>query len=142
MLRRHSIAMLAVAALGLFATAPAHAGGTAGAVGVKKTANVKIQNVGTIPTYVVIVPQGLATPVTVRDAKRLGAILLGASSRPIFYPVPSGGGTIAVIDATLVPPTGVLPPPSATVNYSVGRGKIAYARIFSPGPTVAIVPRY
>ena len=47
-----------------------------------------------------------------------------------------------MIDATLVPPTGVLPPPSDTVNYSVGRGKIAYARIFSPGPTVAIVPRY
>ena len=92
MLRRHSIAVLAVATLGFFATAPAHAGGTGGAVGVKKTANVKIQNVGTIPSSVVIVPHGLAPPVTVRDAKRLGAILLGASSRQIFYPVPSGGG--------------------------------------------------
>lgn len=141
MLRRHLPAVLAAVALG-FLAAPAQAGGTGGAVGVKKTANVKIQNVGTIPTYVVVVPPGFSPPVTVADAKRLGAILLGPGSRPIFYPVPSGTGEIAVIDATLVPKTGVLPPPSDTTTYSVGSGKIAYARIFSPGPTVAIVPKY
>ena len=142
MLRRNLIACLAVVALGFLVASPAQAGATAGAVGVKKTANVKLQNVGAIATYVVIVPQGLPTPITVADAKRLGAVLLAPSSRAIFYPVPSGNGTIAVIDATNVPPTGLLPPPDDTANYSVKKGTIAYAKIFSPGPTVNIVPKY
>ena len=89
MLRRNLIACLAVVALGFLVASPAQAGATAGAVGVKKTANVKLQNVGAIATYVVIVPQGLPTPITVADAKRLGAVLLAPSSRAIFYPVPS-----------------------------------------------------
>ncbi|MCE9629494.1 MAG: hypothetical protein K8S94_02075 [Planctomycetia bacterium] len=142
MLRRKVLAALAAVAFGCLMASPAQAGATAGAVGVKKTANVKIQNVGAIPTYVVIVPQGFAQPLTVADAKRLGAVLLGPSSRAIFYPVPSGNGTIAVIDASLVPQSGPLPPPSDTANYSVGKGRIAYAKIFSPGPTVSIVPKY
>ena len=142
MIRRHVIAALAMVAIGFLAAAPAHAGGTGGAVGVKKTANVKIQNVGTIPAYVVIVPKGFAPPATVADAKKLGGILLGPGSRAIFYPVPSGSGTIAVVDATLVPMTGWLPPPSDTADYKVGTGKIAYAKIYSPGPCVKIVPKY
>lgn len=142
MFRRKCLAALAVVAMGFLVASTAQAGATGGAVGVKKTANVKIQNVGAIPTYVVIIPQGFATPVTVNDAKRLGAVLLAPSSRAIFYPVPSGNGTIAVIDASSVPPAGQLPPPDDTVAYSVRKGKIAYAKIFSPGPTVEIVPKY
>jgi hypothetical protein len=79
--------------------------------------------------------------VTVNDAKRLGAILRPAASAAIFYPVPAGGGTIAVIKASDVPPSGVLPPPDDTVLYTVGRGKTAYAKIYT-GPTVEIVPKY
>lgn len=142
MIRRHFLTALAVVAMGFVVAAPARAGGTGGAVGVKKTANVKIQNVGTIPTYVVIVPQGLAPPATVADAKRLGAILLAPGSRPVYYPVPSGNGAIAVINATLVPMTGPLPPPSDVEFFTVGKGKIVYAKIFSPGPTVQMVPKY
>ena len=109
MLRRNLIACLAVVALGFLVASPAQAGATAGAVGVKKTANVKIKNVGSTNTYVVVIPQGLAAPVTVNDAKRLGAIMRPANSGAIFYPVPSGNGVIAVIDAASVPSSGVLP---------------------------------
>lgn len=142
MLRRKVLAALAVVAIGFLVASPAQAGATGGAVGVKKTANVKIQNVGVIPTFVVVIPPGFGPPITVADAKRLGAVLLAPSSRAIFYPVPSGAGTIAIIDASLVPQTGLLPAPSDSVGYAVGKGKIAYAKIFSPGPTVSIVPKY
>ena len=141
MIRRHIISMLSVAALAAVTTVPAQAGGTSGAVGVKKTATIKIQNVGATDTYVVVIPNGFAPPVTVNDAKRLGAILRPAASAAIFYPVPSGGGTIAVIDAGDVPSSGVLPPPDDTVNYTVRKGKIAYAKIRT-GPTVEMVPKY
>ena len=141
MIRRHILPALALVALATLLAAPAQAGGTSGAVGVKKTANVKIQNVGSTNTYVVIIPQGFAPPVTVSDAKRLGAILRPANSGAIFYPVPSGNGLIAVIDAADVPKSGVLPPPDDTVGYSVGKGKIAYAKI-TTGPNVDIVPKY
>ena len=89
----------------------------------------------------VIIPQGFAAPITVKDAKRLGAILRPANSGAIFYPVPAGNGVIAVIDAALVPSSGVLPPPDDSVAYSVGKGKIAYAKI-TTGPIVNIVPKY
>ena len=135
MIRRHILSALAFVALAAVVAAPAHAGGTSGAVGVKKTANVKIQNVGSTNTYVVIIPQGFAAPVTVGDAKRLGAIMRPANSGAIFYPVPSGKGVIAVIDAASVPSSGVLPPPDDAVAYSVGKGKIAYAKI-TTGPHV------
>ena len=125
MIRRHILSALALVALAAVVAAPAQAGGTSGAVGVKKTANVKIKNVGSTNTYVVVIPQGLAAPVTVNDAKRLGAIMRPANSGAIFYPVPSGNGVIAVIDAASVPSSGVLPPPDDTVGYSVGKGKIA-----------------
>ena len=141
MIRRHILSALALVAFAALVAAPAQAGGTSGAVGVKKTANVKIQNVGSTNTYVVVIPQGLAPPVTVNDAKRLGAILRPANSRAILYPVPAGNGIIAVIDATSVPPSGVLPPPDDTVAYSVAKGKIAYAKI-TTGPNVNIVPKY
>lgn len=141
MIRRHILSALALVAFAALVAAPAQAGGTSGAVGVKKTANVKIQNVGSTNTYVVVIPQGFAPPVTVNDAKRIGAILRPANSRAIFYPVPAGNGIIAVIDATSVPPSGVLPPPDETVAYAVARGKIAYAKI-TTGPNVNIVPRY
>jgi len=138
MIRRHILSALALVALAAVVAAPAQAGGTSGAVGVKKTANVKIKNVGSTNTYVVVIPQGLAAPVTVNDAKRLGAIMRPANSGAIFYPVPSGNG---VIDAASVPSSGVLPPPDDTVGYSVGKGKIAYAKI-TTGPNVNIVPKY
>lgn len=138
MIRRHILSALALVALAAVVAAPAQAGGTSGAVGVKKTANVKIKNVGSTNTYVVVIPQGLAAPVTVNDAKRLGAIMRPANSGAIFYPVPSGNG---VIDAASVPSSGVLPPPDDTVGYSVGKGKIAYAKI-TTGPNVDIVPKY
>jgi hypothetical protein len=141
MIRRHILSALALVALAAVVAAPAQAGGTSGAVGVKKTANVKIKNVGSTNTYVVVIPQGLAAPVTVNDAKRLGAIMRPANSGAIFYPVPSGNGVIAVIDAASVPSSGVLPPPDDAVAYSVGKGKIAYAKI-TTGPNVDIVPKY
>ena len=137
MIRRHILSALALVALAAVVAAPAQAGGTSGAVGVKKTANVKIKNVGSTNTYVVVIPQGLA----VNDAKRLGAIMRPANSGAIFYPVPSGNGVIAVIDAASVPSSGVLPPPDDAVAYSVGKGKIAYAKI-TTGPNVDIVPKY
>lgn len=144
MIRRHLLhlfSVLALVAFGVAASAPAQAGGTAGAVGVKKTANVKIQNVGLTDTYVVVIPPGFAPPVTVSDAKRLGAILRPANSGAIFYPVPAGTGVIAVIDAAHVPVSGVLPPPDDTAVDTVGKGKIAYAKI-TTGPIVTIVPKY
>lgn len=141
MIRRMCLPMLAVAFLAAATAAPAHAGGTGGAVGVKKTATIKIQNVGATSTYVAVVPNGFAPPVTVNDAKKLGAILRPPASAAIFYPVPSGGGTIAVINAASVPMSGVLPPPDDTAVYTVGKGKTAYAKI-GTGPTVDIVPKY
>jgi hypothetical protein len=141
MIRRHILSVLALVALGAVVAAPAQAGGPSGAVGVKKTANIKIKNVGATDTYVVVVPQGLAPPITVSDAKRLGAVLRPANSAAIFYPVPSGNGVIAVIKASDVPQSGVLPPPDDAVVYSVGKGKIAYAKI-TTGPNVDIVPKY
>jgi len=141
MIRRQILSMLAVAALAAVASVPAQAGATGGAVGVKKTATIKIQNVGATDTYVVVIPQGLAFPVTVNDAKKLGAILRPAASGAIFYPVPSGNGIIAVIAAADVPISGVLPPPDDTAAYTVGKGKTAYAKIRT-GPTVDIVPKY
>jgi len=62
MIRRHILSALALVALAAVVAAPAQAGGTSGAVGVKKTANVKIKNVGSTNTYVVIIPQGFAAP--------------------------------------------------------------------------------
>lgn len=141
MIRRHLLSTLALAAIGVLLATPAQAGGTAGAVGVKKTANVKIQNVGATNTYVVVIPPGFGPPVTVNDAKRLGAIMRPASSGAIFYPVPAGTGVIAVIDAAKVPASGILPPPDDTVAYTVAKGKIAYAKI-TTGPIVTIVPKY
>jgi hypothetical protein len=141
MIRRQILSVLAVAALAAVIAVPAQAGGTSGAVGVKKTANVKIKNGGATDTYVVVIPDGFAPPVTVNDAKRLGAILRPAASAAIFYPVPAGGGTIAVINASDVPSSGILPPPDDTVNYTVGKGKIAYAKIWT-GPIVEMVPKY
>ena len=141
MIRRSMLSLLAVAALVTVAATPAHAGGTAGAVGVKKTATIKIQNVGATNTYVVVIPPGFAPPVTVNDAKRLGAIMRPANSAAIFYPVPAGAGTIAVVNAAKVPPSGLLPPPDDTVGYTVAKGKTAYAKI-TTGPVVNIVPKY
>lgn len=141
MIRRHILSALALVALAAVVAAPAQAGGPSGAVGVKKTANIKIKNVGATDTYVVVVPQGLAPPITVSDAKRLGAVLRPANSGAIFYPVPSGNGVIAVINAADVPQSGVLPLPDDAVVYSVGKGKIAYAKI-TTGPNVDIVPKY
>lgn len=141
MTRRHVLSTLAVVALAALVAAPVQAGGTAGAVGVKKTANIKIRNVGATNTYVVVIPPGFAPPVTVNDAKKLGAILRPANSAAIFYPVPAGTGTIAVINAANVPVSGVLPPPDDVVAYTVAKGKIAYAKI-TTGPFVSIVPKY
>lgn len=141
MIRRHLLPALALVAFGLLIASPVHAGGTGGAVGVKKTANVKIQNVGLTNTYVVVIPPGFGPPFTVNDAKRLGAIMRPANSGAIFYPVPAGTGVIAVIDAAKVPASGILPPPDDTVVYSVAKGKIAYAKV-TTGPIVNIVPKY
>lgn len=136
--RRHACTFLAAVALGLIIGSPAHAGGTSGAVGVKKTATVMVKNKTNTPYYLVVVPPGFNVPATVGQAKRLGAVLVnGNKSMP--YPVPAGAGTIFICDPQLVDaknPNAPLPfPPAADIGYAVARGKVANYRIVA-GPVL------
>lgn len=142
MIRRHVVTALAVVALGFAVTAPAQAGGTGGAVGVKKTANIKIKNTTGTAYYVVVVPPGFDDPNTPKQAKRLGAYLLNPG-KTVVYPVPNGNGEIGIIEADQVPPgqNDPLPSPDATQGYGVKRGGWVYAKIVG-GPSINLVPKF
>lgn len=142
MIRRHAISALAVLTVGLFIATPAHAGGTAGAVGVKKNANVKIRNNTATTYWVVIVPQGLQEPKTAYQAKRLGAYSLSANGGWVMYPVPAGGGDIYILAADLVPadPSATLPAWDAgPTPYTVSRGKTRNVNIDTGTPPEIVV---
>lgn len=139
MIRRNVIAGLAVLALGLVVAAPAEAGGTAGAVGVKKNATVKVKNDTAGSLYVLVLPESLATskkfgePGTVGWAKNLGAVLVNAGST-VNYPVPAGPGGIAWMDPELVPSSSnaFLPEPEGEIGYTVKKGKTVKKTISLP----------
>ncbi len=132
MIRRHAIAALAIAALGLVVAAPAEAGGTSGAVGVKKNANVLIKNTTKNAYYVLVVPSSLAestkfgTPGTVDWARKLGATLVNGG-KTLTYPVPAGPGGVYIWAAGSVPssPSAELPEPLDVTGYTVAKGKTA-----------------
>lgn len=144
MIRRHAIAVFAVMAVGLMVAAPAEAGGTSGAVGVKKNANVKIKNNTTTQYYVLVLPQSLVgnpkfgTPNTVGWAKKLGACLVNPGGT-VVYPVPAGPGAILLQTGTSVPsnPAATLTPIGGG-DYTVGKGKTVSKTIVSgtSGPVV------
>jgi len=121
------VAVMAILATGFLTADHAEAGG--GAVGVKKTANVKIRNTCSEAAYVWVVPKGFAEPTTVAEAKKLGAIMLPAKSGPKFYPIPAGQVKVYVAPADLVPMDGVLPPATDIHTYTVPRGGVVYAEV-------------
>jgi len=142
MIRRHVISGLAILALGLVVTAPAQAGGTAGAVGVKKTATVIVKNTTTTKYYVLVVPESLGSKPTfggynagtVGWAQKLGAVLVNGKSQ-VSYPVPAGPGGIAWVLPESVPTslTAPLPaPPVGTASYTVAKGKTVTKSISAP----------
>lgn len=132
MIRRHVISGLAILALGLVVTAPAEAGGTAGAVGVKKTATVIVKNTTNTKYYVLVVPQSLGTKPkfggynagTVGWGQKLGAVLVNGKSQ-VSYPVPAGPGEIAWVLPEDVSKdlNAPLPPPEGTLEYKVSKGR-------------------
>lgn len=131
MIRRQVVTGLAVLALGLVVAAPAEAGGTSGAAGVKKNATVRITNGTKAPVYVLVVPSSLAestkfgTPGTVGWAKKLGAVLVNPGSS-VSYPVPAGPGDIfwfAAAEIKGVKDSTELPGPLGTLSYTVKRGQ-------------------
>ena len=142
MIRRHMIEALALAALAVVVAAPAQAGGTSGAVGVKKNANVVIKNTTTSPYYVLVIPASLAestkfgTPGTVGWAKKLGAALVNPGAT-LTYPVPAGPGGAAIWIAGDVPSraNAPLPEPDAEAGYSVARGR-RVTRTIKAGPVI------
>ena len=127
MIRRQMVAVMAMLVIGLVAGTRAEAGG--GAVGVKKTATVKIRNTCSEAAYVWIVPKGFAEPTTVAEAKRLGALLLPAKSGPKFYPVPAGEVKVYVAPADMVPMDGDLPPATDIHTYHIPKGGVVYAEV-------------
>lgn len=138
MIRRNAISALAVLAVGLCVAAPAHAGGTAGAVGVKKNAYVNVANTTATAYYVTVVPKTLQPPQTAYQAQRLGAYLLNAN-KSVMYPVPAGDGTIYILAATKVPKdvNAALPAPDAQAAYTVAKGKTQKATI-KAGPAITV----
>jgi len=132
MIRRHVISGLAILALGLVVTAPAEAGGTAGAAGVKKTATVIVKNKTTTAYYVLVVPESLGSKPTfggydagtVGWAQKLGAVLVNGKSQ-VSYPVPAGPGEIAWVLPGDVSkdPNADLPEPEGFLDYKVSKGK-------------------
>lgn len=138
MIRRNAISALAVLAVGLCVAAPAHAGGTAGAVGVKKNAFVNVSNTTATAYYVTVVPKSLQAPQTAAQAQRLGAYLLNAN-KSVNYPVPAGDGVIYILAANKVPKdvNAPLPAPDAQANYKVAKSKTQKATI-KAGPVISV----
>ncbi|MEI7782728.1 MAG: hypothetical protein WCJ18_12500 [Planctomycetota bacterium] len=142
MIRKYAIPVLAMLAMGFLVAAPAEAGGTSGAVGVKKNANVIIKNTTATKYYVLVVPDSLAsstkfgTPGTVGWAKKLGAALVNPGAT-LTYPVPAGAGEIDIFSAVAVPAdqSALLPPYSAFGLYTVSKGKNVNKKIVT-GPAI------
>lgn len=139
MIRRYAVAGLALLALGLVC-ASAEAGGTSGAVGVKKNATVRVYNSTKTPYYVVVLPSSLAessskfgTPGTLGWAKNLGGVLVNGG-KTVPYPVPAGPGGILWVPSSEIPkgakPSFVLPEPQS-MGYEVGKGKTVTKTITS-----------
>lgn len=109
MIRRHALPALAVLVVGLLVSAPAEAGGTIGAVGVRKEANVIIKNTTKSPYYVFLIPAAIGgsdkfgTPGTVGWSRKLGGVIVNPGTS-VVYPVPAGPGGIMVYKPSDVPP--------------------------------------
>jgi len=140
MILRKVLMAVAVMALGVAVASPAQAGGTGGAVGVKKTANLQVKNGTATGYYLVAVPSSLKAPTTVGEAKKLGGVLVNAG-KTIVYPVPNGKGQLAIIDSKLIDPSkddAPLPPAAAKEDYSVAKGKMKSYKIVA-GPDIVPV---
>jgi hypothetical protein len=142
MIRRHALTALAVLAMGLVVSAPAEAGGTSGAVGVKKNANVIVKNTTTSAYYVLVIPESLDSstkfgePGTVGWAKKLGAASV-SPGRSLTYPVPAGPGGILIWAPGAVPsdPKADLPDPATGAGYTVNKGKNV-TKTIKAGPVI------
>lgn len=142
MIRRYAISTLAVLAMGFVVAAPAEAGGSTGAVGIKKNATVIVKNTTTAPYYVLVVPDSLLTSTkfgtfgTVGWAKKLGGTLLNPG-RTLSYPVPAGPGQIGIIDPALIVsnPAAIIPASAASGFYSFSKGKTV-TKTVKPGPVI------
>lgn len=141
MIRRHVLSALALVAMGFMVAAPAEAGGTSGAVGVKKNATVLVKNTSTSPWYVLVVPESLLTSTkfgtfgTVGWAKKLGAALVNPGST-LAYPVPAGPGLIAAVDPSYVSANPSTPIVAGTEgSYTVAKGKTV-TKIIKAGPVI------
>lgn len=127
MIRRHMVVVMAMLVMGFVTATQAEAGG--GAVGVKKTATIKIRNTCSQAVYVWIVPKGFAEPTTLAEAKKLGAILMPGTSGPKYYPIPAGEGTCYATLASLVPPDGTLPSAQVFLTYKIRKGQVYYTEV-------------
>jgi hypothetical protein len=142
MIRRYALAALAVMVMGVVASAPAEAGGTSGAVGVKKNANVIVKNTTKSAYYVLVIPESLisstkfGTPGTVGWAKKLGATSVSPGTS-LTYPVPAGPGEIAIWAPGDVPsnPSAELPEPTFGASYTVKKGK-KVTKTIKAGPVI------
>ena len=142
MIRRSALSALAVLAMGFLVAAPAEAGGSSGAKGIKKNATVLVKNTSTAPYYVLVVPESLLTSTkfgtygTVGWAKNLGGTLVNPGST-LAYPVPAGPGVIGILDPALIVPNpeAIIPVAAASGIYSVGKGKTV-TKTIKPGPVV------
>jgi hypothetical protein len=142
MIRRYALAALAVMVMGVVASAPAEAGGTSGAAGVKKNANVIVKNTTKSAYYVLVVPDSLAgstkfgTPGTVGWAKKLGATSVSPGNS-VVYPVPAGPGELVIWAPGDVPsnPNAGLPAPTTGALYTVKKGKNV-TKTIKAGPVI------
>lgn len=142
MIRRHAFSALAVLAMGLVVSTSAEAGGTSGAVGVKKNANVIVKNTTTSPYYVLVIPESLdgstkfGTPGTIGWARKLGATSV-SPGRSLTYPVSAGPGGVLIFAPGTVPsnPNAELPEPVGGAGYTVNKGTNV-TKTIKPGPVV------
>ena len=143
MIRRYAVAVFAMLAMGLVVASPAQAGGTAGAVGVKKTAVVNVKNTTAQAYYVLVLPQAIAlnpkfgAPNTVGWAKKLGGVLVNPG-KTIPYPVPAGAGAVVIFNPGPLPADPNAPLPAAAdfpVAYTVAKGK-TITKTIAAGPVI------
>lgn len=142
MIRKHAVMAIAILGFGLLAAAPAQAGGTSGAVGVKKNATVRVRNASPAPYYVLVLPDsldkstGFGKPGTLGWAKKLGGVLVNPGVT-IPYPVPAGPGTLFLVEPADLPArnSDQLPPPAAEARYTVAKGRVI-TRTIVAGPII------
>lgn len=148
MIRRHAIAAVAVAMMGLVAAAPAEAGFPTvsyGATGLKKNANVRLRNTTTKAYFVVITPNEYAgkgqlggyNAGTVGFARNLGGILVNPGAS-VLYPVPAGTGIAEIYlpsDVQINNWYSFMPADLDFNPYTVAGGGTTTLRI-TPGPLI------